>query len=383
MKKVGILTFHRCINYGAFLQSYSLTQKLMQDSELEVEIIDCNLKTAEKLSLRHCLSKNVFNIYKKYTRLKVLTRVVNKHLKLSKTSLISDNYDELINFINAQNYNFIVIGSDEIFKIDEIYPFPNIYWPDERLKAKIATYAASANRTDFTKLNDAQKNEIKKRLNRIEYISVRDSNTLNNLKKIDETLDIKKVPDPTFSYEFKATPELEKKLIKKYKLDLNKPIMGLETLNQELGKTIREKFGDEYQIVSMFLPNKYTQKFLYDLEPFEWANMYSYFDINITTLFHGTIFSIKNKIPFISVDDEEYYLKFDSKIKDLLTRANMQENLFNLKGNYNSDKLIQRIKYISENKQEQIDLMEAFEAQEKNILNAEISKIVEIIKSSF
>ena len=39
--KIGVLTFHRCINYGAFMQCYSLINRLKQDfPQAYVEVID-------------------------------------------------------------------------------------------------------------------------------------------------------------------------------------------------------------------------------------------------------------------------------------------------------------------------------------------------------
>ena len=41
MKKIGILTFHRAINYGAFMQAYALSNRLKKDlKDVEIEIID-------------------------------------------------------------------------------------------------------------------------------------------------------------------------------------------------------------------------------------------------------------------------------------------------------------------------------------------------------
>ena len=41
--KIGILTYHRAINYGAVLQSFSLVERLKKDFPNEsIEIIDYN-----------------------------------------------------------------------------------------------------------------------------------------------------------------------------------------------------------------------------------------------------------------------------------------------------------------------------------------------------
>ena len=41
MKKIGILTYHKSINYGAFMQCYALSHKLSHDfPEAKVEVIN-------------------------------------------------------------------------------------------------------------------------------------------------------------------------------------------------------------------------------------------------------------------------------------------------------------------------------------------------------
>ena len=46
--RIGILTFHRAINYGAVMQAYSLSKQLKESfPEDSVEIIDYNCKQRE------------------------------------------------------------------------------------------------------------------------------------------------------------------------------------------------------------------------------------------------------------------------------------------------------------------------------------------------
>ena len=47
--KVGILTYNRSHNYGAFLQAYSLCQKLNTIDNIDCEIINYNLETEDKV----------------------------------------------------------------------------------------------------------------------------------------------------------------------------------------------------------------------------------------------------------------------------------------------------------------------------------------------
>ena len=43
---IGILTFHRAVNYGAFLQSYSLCKALNRESDIKAEVIDYSMQSA-------------------------------------------------------------------------------------------------------------------------------------------------------------------------------------------------------------------------------------------------------------------------------------------------------------------------------------------------
>lgn len=59
--KIGILTFHRALNYGAVLQAYAL-QDYLRKQGLDAKIIDYRQPFIESqyacFSIRRCLSKN-------------------------------------------------------------------------------------------------------------------------------------------------------------------------------------------------------------------------------------------------------------------------------------------------------------------------------------
>jgi len=68
------------------------------------------------------------------------------------------------------------------------------------------------------------------------------------------------------------------------------------------------------------------------INPFEFAEVFRYFTFCITDRFHGTIFCLKNKIPFISVDHADIYLTTESKIYNLLKDFSLLEsNYINIK----------------------------------------------------
>ena len=74
--------------------------------------------------------------------------------------------------------------------------------------------------------------------------------------------------------------------------------------------------------------NKYSDCYLYDLNPFEWAKVFRHGHFLVTDYFHGTIFGLKNNIPVLSIDSSRYGNDsiYESKASDLLrTRLKMPE----------------------------------------------------------
>ena len=81
---------------------------------------------------------------------------------------------------------------------------------------------------------------------------------------------------------------------------------------------------------SLYKKNKYCDiNLVHELNPLEWADCYRFFDFCLTDRFHSTIFSIKNKIPFMAVEYPSKYKGVNrGKIVDLLTKLDKMENHF-------------------------------------------------------
>lgn len=349
MIKVGILTFHRSINYGSFLQSYSLANALKSCADFDVEIIDYNMTNVELYSFLSCFSRNISQTCKIILRYLKFKKILYKNLPISKNKIITNKLNIIVQHL-IDKYDVIVVGSDEVWKINKLRGFPNIYWLNEKLNCIKVSYAASANRTRFDSLSDAQKKYIRNSLKQFSYIGVRDDNTLKQLKNIDAKLLIRRNCDPAFLFDIEKTKSVEallaQKLSKKYKLDLAKPIIAVMCTDDTICKKIYDKYCKDYQIVSLYTNTKYCDAFLYDLDPFEWAHVFSFISLSITNFFHCTVFSIINNTPFISIDVEEISVLYESKIKDLLKRADLLEYYFNMKQpSFRWDKVFRQIEH--------------------------------------
>lgn len=322
---IGILTYSRSINYGAFLQCYSLYKQLSKLAD-NIQIINYDLRLPEIGFYIQSIQRGFFRGLEQYN---IIREFGEKELNFTK-KIVTHSYKKSIDYLNSLNLDLIVAGSDEIWKINKLRPYPNIYWASNELDAKKISYAASANRTYTKKLSANEIESIKEELHNYLYLGVRDNHTYNLLHELGLGERVFMNCDPAFFYEFNETPALKEKLVSKYKLNLDKPVIGLLTGNKDVGKALKDHFGDEYQIVAITCNNKYADQWLYDLDPFEWANVFKYFTGCVSSYFHGTIFSILSGVPLVAFDSEEFSLSYETKIFDLIQKTGLEQCYINI-----------------------------------------------------
>lgn len=154
MKKVGILTFHRAVNWGAMLQCYALYKKI-ESLGYHVDIIDYRQAQIEHL-YGHVHKITSFNELKKillkpqwwfgFIFKAIPTRIRRKNtcLKLIGSLTYSNKTSTVRDF--PQQYDTIVVGSDQVWAnyctngIDEAY-----YGEIPNCRSKFIGYAISSN----------------------------------------------------------------------------------------------------------------------------------------------------------------------------------------------------------------------------------------------
>lgn len=366
MKKIGLLTYHHVINYGAVLQTYAqakILQSYFKDSV--VEIIDYRSKVIERKEfVSHflsCIKNFTLKPVKKYFNIK---NFINKELPLSKDKFVSDNYKKSLNFINNK-YDAVFVGSDEVWKSmakGSSRQFPNIYFLSPKLKCKKIGLAASANKCFLDIISPENKKIGKKLLNGFDFISVRDTHTLELLKSLGvNNKRIYKIPDPTLACDFNfINANKIKRKLKKIGVDFKKPIVcirmdiGISNKKRhQFFSKLRDYFINRgFQIVSVG-NNKFADIDISDcLNPIEWAEVDKLFDFTITDRFHGTIFSLKNNTPFLVVEDNVKYKRMRSKIADLLEELSMEHHYLYLDDNdYNIREIVENIENNFSNKE--------------------------------
>jgi len=66
-------------------------------------------------------------------------------------------------------------------------------------------------------------------------------------------------------------------------------------------RMLRSIYGKQYQIVALYEYIKGADVNLYDLEPYEWAYVFRYFKLTVTTYFHAVMLSLRNGTPVVCI----------------------------------------------------------------------------------
>lgn len=345
--KIGILTFHRSINNGAFMQCYSLSKKLQQEFPNDVvEVIDYHMPRVDKIAydtslrglLRGSLRKKIrviaqfpFEVQalrQKRQRKEAFERAL-KYLPLSSEQFYDDNPAKMFEYID-NNYDVVVAGSDAIWNYN-LRGYPNPYFLSRELKAIKMSYAASCYGMNYDNIPQCQIAEIQSILNTYNFIGVRDTESEKMLKFVGGVVNPIHTCDPTFFLDVNALPidksSFESKL-KQKGFDFNRRTIGIMG-NEAMCRMIRKMFGKQYQLVSLYNYNKLCDVNLNDITPIEWAYAFRYFNVTVTTYFHGTLLSLRNGVPVVSIAlQTEYSSKHETKVHDVLRRLGLLDCYF-------------------------------------------------------
>lgn len=307
--KVGILTYHHAYNYGAYLQACALCGRLNQTEQVEAEIIDYfMIKEVMKYDVNtYSLKRKIVQILKgKY----FFNTAIGKSFELaqnddimhkSSDSLVSDSVDDFCRFI-AGKYDAIVVGSDEIWKVNNFRGFPNPYWLVGVKNVRKLSYAASA-RVEFDKvMNKADYKLMVKSLREFDFIGVRDQFTFDEIKKAaDKSQTVAMCADPSFLYDFKTPSEsIIKRISSRKGFIKGKKTFMVMVDDENTAMQIREQLKGKCNLVSVFKPYKgYIN--VPDLKPLEWLKLIQESDFIIASFFHAICFSIINNKPFLAL----------------------------------------------------------------------------------
>ena len=263
--KIGIITFCEAVNYGAFLQAFSLGEFLKENNQ-DVEYI-----TTRSLKSVYW---NVHNLYA-YHLDRIAFRNEFRHKwnkaqkKLKKTK-------------KKSGYDLVIIGSDEMWQLNgkTVKPLPE-YWGVGIDSKKIITYAVCSNGTSSEQVRGYQ--FVIDGIRKLDSISVRDTRTQSVYQELtDKEIDVH--VDPTFLVDLRkyaVKPQLDKYLlVYTYSFDADKIKRTKEFAKQKGLKIVA--VGNKFDWCDFSLP----------ASPFEVLGLFMNAEYVVTDTFHGTALSI-------------------------------------------------------------------------------------------
>lgn len=303
-KKVGIVTFHTALNYGAILQTYAL-QKFLKNNGIENVVINYDCPFIKKCYSPFFISnKKIINSLVRgfLFKNKITKKRKNFNYFLKKYINLSCRYgsvNEMVKDIN--NYKYFIAGSDQVWSpisanFDDFYflPFANDY--------QKFSYAASLGTSILT---ENEKTELKQRLKGFTSISVREESAKKILKDITGNDNIEVHVDPTLLLSKNDWKELTNDNVSndKYLLIFNveKQINDIE-FAKELAKqkNLKLKYINDRTLIK-----DKNIEYIEAPTPSDFINLFANAEIVVTNSFHGTVFSI--------IFEKEFYVELNNK----------------------------------------------------------------------
>lgn len=308
--KIGIMTFHWATNYGAVLQAFAL-QEACDKMGADTFIIDYYPRHYKKNILNSFLSTHLQVILSKIKEIpkeKQIEEFRRKYLK--RTSYFNAN----IKLKNAVlPFECYICGSDQIWnesfstygEFKPTYSYFLDFAPDDKI---IASYAASFGTDNLT---SSLRVNIKKLLNRFDFISVRE----NSGAKIINDLgfdNVFVVPDPTLllekgEYEKFVTPKTNK-------------------FPRAFVYMLHNQISNADNILKILSYRNYESIICDNIGVEEWLSQIYNSDIIVTNSFHGTVFSIIFQKPFIAIPVNGS--RMNNRIETLLGKLGLQNRIF-------------------------------------------------------
>lgn len=333
----------RIINYGSFLQAYSL-KKTIESMGHTVEFVDYTIeptviseedkKEETFLSFIYKIPGIIKKIAKAvlrpfYRKIRAVLRpksdISTWHTKVSR------EISEFLQLSKKYNYrakvDLLIIGSDEVFNClqsNKSVGYSMELFGKDNNAGRLISYAASFGNTTIERLRKYKADiEVAGHLKNFDEISVRDQNSGN----IVEILTGKKPLyhlDPVFIYDY------EKEM--SFTVDINNYIIVYaysNRISKEEGESIVNFARSENKKIVCLGNHQNFCDIYIPATAFDMLCYFKHADYVITDTFHGTVFSIKFNRPFTTIIRETKENSYGNaeKLSDLLMRFSFEERI--------------------------------------------------------
>lgn len=333
MASVGILTMHRIVNYGSFLQAYAL-KTMLEEMGHDVQFVDYRIGTplikSEKKQKKGLSRK----LDKAFEALRYDAPFWHKIKFVLYKKQFAGKYHKLLGLNSTPNYtpklDVLIIGSDEVFNC--VQENANVGYSLELFGAnnkakKLITYAASFGNTTVEKLHTYNKTEeIGFYLKQFDAISVRDKNSaqvIHELAHKEVTYNL----DPVLAYNYIDKCKLIPQLKSREKYMILYAYAGRISNDESKWITFYAQ-SKGLKIYAIGGVQKCEDQFI-NCSPFEVIAYFANAEEIITDTFHGTIFSIITKQRFTALVRKSENTSYgnEEKLTDLLERLGLEKRI--------------------------------------------------------
>ena len=327
MVKIGILSMHRVVNNGSYLQAYGLKSSLELLGAKDISFVDFhNTITEEKdrnkdlvrmfKHLKHMIQPKYWS-YEKTLTLgnKFRKKMVDEFQPILFSA--ESNYPE-----NMEEYDLLIFGSDEIFNICQFSDRgKQIPWElmGEDVKGKrLVSYAAAFGQTDLDAINKVGEIEHCKRLlGRFSALSARDENAMNLLEKLGNCAPRLHIDPVLLLQEFPADEEYRRLpyrylIVYAYSRRIDNP--------EEINAICEYAKQNDLKIVCVNCFQTWCDVSIV-ASPFALLQYIGDSECVVTDTFHGTVFSIRNNKRFATIVRDSNR----NKLRSLLKQFNIED----------------------------------------------------------
>lgn len=304
--KIGILSMQKILNYGSFLQAFSLKHQLEKRGG-EVYFID--IKQGRTI-IENSSDSQKINYASKFDKY-FLKRIEHYLMGKKMNAIHTDDHKRYLETDKAlpqsEKFDLAVIGSDEVFNatVPSRWGFSTQLFGKIDNAKHVVTYAASCGSTSF---EDAQKygivDELREATSNLENVSVRDANSKEFVERITGKIPEVNV-DPVFLTDYdEFLPVVKRK--KPFMIVYAYPNRITNEEEIQAIKSYAKKNG--LDIVCVGNHQRWCKHNI-PANAFELLGYFKAAQCVVTDTFHGTVFSIKYNKKFVTFVRESNYNK--------------------------------------------------------------------------
>lgn len=332
--RIGILTLPLHSNYGGVLQAWAL-QTVLEKSGHVVDVF--NLKTIihnnhSRASMPIVYAKRLIKnlITKSYTPILFEKHIYAEDIYKNKSiyeftrSQINVRVVKNLKSIPINDYDCIIVGSDQIWRKDYIEKLWNTKHPEDAFLCdkkynqiiKLA-YAASLGNDDW-EFNDYQTNQISQALRKFKFVSVRETSGTSILnKKLNLQVDC--VLDPTML--LTADDYIQKLALKISNIDNGCLVSYILDPNEKTTELVNTVLSAKHlQLTELNKIQEDGTKLPIEV----WVENIASADIVITDSFHGCVFSLIFRKPLIFVGND---IRGNARFETLIDTFGLNKNM--------------------------------------------------------